>query len=82
MKEAIEQQLGGRAPWVQAVMVVWGDFPQARHEEESVVHVRGEEFRAWLGGLPERMDPSRCTAIVAAVREARNMLETRLTLNG
>jgi hypothetical protein len=72
VKDAIERQLGWRAPWVQAVVVVWGDFPQARHDEENVIYVRGDELRPWLEGLPARLTGPQRAAVIAALREARN----------
>src|SRR5215210_6887332 len=45
VKQKLEHSLAARAPWVQAVVVVWGEFPQARHEEKNVVYVRGDELR-------------------------------------
>jgi hypothetical protein len=64
----------GGAPWVQAVVVVWGDFPQGRHEEENVVYIRGEELRSWVEGLNERLNPPQCAAVVAPLGEVRNVL--------
>jgi hypothetical protein len=34
--------------WVQAVVVIWGDFPQRLVEEERVVYVAGRELVPWL----------------------------------
>jgi hypothetical protein len=71
VKDVVERRLGSRAPWVQAVVVVWADFPQLRYEEESVVYVSGEELRRWLDALPERLNAPKRAAVVAAVREVR-----------
>src|SRR5262245_28836427 len=38
----LQRRLGRRAPFVRAVAVIWGDFPQGRYEEEEVVYLRGE----------------------------------------
>lgn len=78
MNEEIERELGSRAPWVQAVVVVWGDFPQARHEEENVVYVRGEELVLWLEQLPEKLNRPRRAACTAAVQEVRGSLRARV----
>jgi hypothetical protein len=80
VKDAIERELGWRAPWVQAVVVVWGDFPQARHEEENVVYVRGEELYAWVEGLPEKLNAPQRAAVVAALRETRMALKRKVTI--
>lgn len=74
IKEAVQQRLGGRAPWVQAVVVVWGDFPQARHEEQDVVYVSGDELRAWLAELPSKMNAPQRAALVTALQKARGAL--------
>jgi len=70
IKDALEKRLGSRAPWVQAV-VVWGDFPQARHQEERVVYVRGDELVPLLFSLPERFNPPQRAALTVALQEAR-----------
>jgi hypothetical protein len=72
VKDAIERQLGWRAPWVQAVVVVWGDFPQGRHDEQNVIYTRGEELRPWLEALPDRLNGPQRAAVIAALREARD----------
>jgi hypothetical protein len=68
IKTALEQRPGSRAPWVQAVVVVWGDFPQARHAERDVVYVRGDELRAWLSELPAHVNApqTRCAGDCAS----------------
>jgi hypothetical protein len=38
----------GRAPWVQPVVVVWGDFAQKLVEADNVVYVHGDHLRDWL----------------------------------
>jgi membrane protein implicated in regulation of membrane protease activity len=74
VKLALETQLGFRAPWVQAVAVVWGDFPQARHEEEDVVYLRGDQFLGWLASLPEKVNAPQRAAYVTALGEVRSVL--------
>lgn len=34
--------------WVQAVVVIWGDFPQRRVEVGKLVFLHGKELRPWL----------------------------------
>ena len=77
VKSRLEQRLGSRAPWVQAVVVVWGDFPQGLHDEEHVVYVRGEQLREWLTELPERVNAPQRAALVTALREVRTTLSPR-----
>jgi hypothetical protein len=43
-------------PWVQAVVVVWGDFPQRRYEENRVIYMHGDELVEWLIGQPRRLN--------------------------
>jgi hypothetical protein len=74
IKEAMELRLGSRAPWVQAVVVVWGAFPQARHDEQDVVYLSGDELRPWLSELPERLNAPQRASLVTALREVRASL--------
>jgi hypothetical protein len=76
VKQAVEQRLGARAPWVQAVVVVWGEFPQARHEEQDVVYLRGDELRSWLAELPRRINAPQRAALATALQEVRAGLKT------
>lgn len=71
IKSALELRLGVPAPWVQAVVVVWGEFPQARHKERDVVYVRGDELRPWLLDLPPRLNAPSRAALVTALAEVR-----------
>jgi hypothetical protein len=71
MKHALERQLGYRAPWVQAVVVIWGAFPQARHREQDVVYLSGAELRTWLGEQPTTTNAPQRAALVTALQEVR-----------
>jgi hypothetical protein len=48
LSDRVHAQRGGRAPWVQGVVVIWGDFPQRRVEDNKVVYIRGDDLRHWL----------------------------------
>ena len=74
VNSALAGRLGVGAPWVQPVVVVWGDFPQERHEEQNVVYVRGETLVGWLTGLPDRINAPGRAACVTALREVRGAL--------
>lgn len=74
IKLALEQRLGSKAPWVQAMVVVWGDFPQARHAEGDVVYLRGEELVPWLNEQAERLNAPQRAALVTALQEVRAAL--------
>jgi hypothetical protein len=41
-------QENGRGPWVSAVVVVWGHFPEGQIEHERVTYIHGEKLAAWL----------------------------------
>lgn len=41
VKRTLDRRLGDRSPWVQAVVVIWGDFPQQLVEQRDVVYVHG-----------------------------------------
>jgi hypothetical protein len=75
VNSALADRLGFGAPWVQPVVVVWGDFPQERHEEQNVVYVRGEQLVGWLTGLPDRINAPQRAACVTALREVRKALQ-------
>ena len=38
----------GRGGWVQAAVVIWGDFPQHRVEDGKLVFLHGDELVGWL----------------------------------
>jgi hypothetical protein len=68
---SIERRLERRCPWVQAVVVIWGDFPQARHEERDVVYMAGEELVAWITQLPQRVNAPQRAALRTALDDLR-----------
>ena len=73
IKVALEARLGIPAPWVQAVVVVWGDFPQARHEEQNVIYLGGEELRSWLSEQPSKINGPQQAALVTGLQELRDV---------
>ena len=38
----------GRRPWVQPVVVIWGDFPQRHVEEAGVIYLAASQLTTWL----------------------------------
>jgi len=44
-------------PWVQAVVVIWGHFPETEAERDKVVYVSGDRLEAWLLQQPARLSP-------------------------
>ena len=75
VKLAVEQRIGSRAPWVQAVVVVWGDFPQGYHEEQDVIYLRADRLVPWLCALPEKVNAPQRAALVTALQEVRAEVE-------
>jgi len=58
----------GTKPWVQAVVVIWGEFPQRCHEEDRVTYLHGDELLGWLLAQPSRLSEERTHRLGAAVR--------------
>jgi hypothetical protein len=58
------------------VVVVWGDFPQQRHEEEQVVYVQGERLLEWLTSLAAKVNAPQRAAYVTALRQVRESLNS------
>jgi hypothetical protein len=71
IKLGLEERLGTRAPWVQAVVIVWGEFPQARLDDQNVVYLRGDELLPWLSELPTRLNAPQRSALITALQEVR-----------
>lgn len=74
IKNVLEARLGSRAPWVQAIVVVWGDFPQARHREQDVVYLRGDQLMHWLAEQPQKFNAPQRAALKTALQEVRAAL--------
>jgi hypothetical protein len=47
----------GLTYWVQAVVVIWGHFPEGETEHENVTYVSGDRLVAWLTQQPIRLSP-------------------------
>jgi len=60
----------GRGPWVQAVVVIWGDFPQQHLEVDRVVYVAGNHLRDWILAQPPRTQRTHPDQVAAALRQA------------
>ena len=57
--------------WVQAVVVIWADFPQRIIEGDRVVFVHGDELVAWLRERPVVLGEHRTVKLTEAVRALR-----------
>ena len=67
LKEELEEQTKLNL-WVQAVVVVWGNFAQEPTEQHKVVYVHGDKLAAWLMGQPNRLSPRNRSLIELAVQ--------------
>jgi hypothetical protein len=65
LKEALERETGS-APWVQAVVAVWGDFPQGVAEENKVVYLDAARLVDWLQARPSFLTAERVERIAGA----------------
>jgi hypothetical protein len=62
LSTALKQRLGP-TPWIQAVVVIWGDFPQTLHHGDRVVYIAGEHLLQWLGSLDRTLPVARINAL-------------------
>jgi hypothetical protein len=60
-----------RRPWVQPVVVIWGDFLQLRHEENGVAYLAGGELVGWLNERRPVLPNARCDEIIAVFSRIR-----------
>lgn len=58
LADALGENGDGR-PWVQPVVVIWGDFEQRIYEERGVVYAHGTELLEWLTSLPLKVGEAR-----------------------
>lgn len=66
LNEDIARQTG-RSPWVQAVVVLWADFPEGVFEDERCVFIHGSQLRAWLQRRPRRLGQANAEQVAAAI---------------
>jgi hypothetical protein len=64
-------RVGGRAPWVTPVVVVWPDLEPGLVEAGGLSCVSGPVLREWLETQPPRMTPERCAAVGEKLRKMR-----------
>jgi hypothetical protein len=58
----------GRPPWVNSVVVIWGDFDQQIVDGERVTFVSGRQLNDWLCDQPTRLSEDRARVLANAVR--------------
>ena len=59
------------SPWVQPVVVIWGEFAQHQHEENGVTYLAGSSLSEWLGEQPTKLSASRVEQLAMAVEQLR-----------
>lgn len=69
LKETLQGHVGV-AIWVQAVVVIWGDFRQEIVEENRVVYLEATRLREWLEASAVRLDGALQQRLAAAVETA------------
>jgi hypothetical protein len=69
LKDAIEQTAGVTL-WVQALVVVWGDFRQGSWAGDRVTYLSGGELVEWLRRQPPKLSP-REVSLISLALEAR-----------
>ena len=67
LKEDLEDQTK-LTLWVQAVVVVWGEFSQEPVEQHNVVYLHGDKLASWLAERPNRLSPRNQSLIELAVQ--------------
>lgn len=60
-------QMTGRAPWVTAVVAIWGEFDQTQVDGDRVTYVKGSLLADWLAGQPTKISSQRATELAGAV---------------
>lgn len=66
LREALRARVPD-CPWVQAVVAVWGDFPDREVEYENVAYVAGDRLVDWLRERPVTLSDERRAALVSAI---------------
>jgi Nuclease-related domain len=60
-------RLTGRRLWVQAVVVIWSDFPAGCVVDGRCVFIHGSRLAGWLARRPHQLDPGETDDVAAAV---------------
>lgn len=61
------ERLAGRRLWVQAVVVLWSDFPAGCVVDGRCVFIHGSRLADWLARRPHQLDPAQTDDVAAAV---------------
>ena len=57
----------GRRLWVQAVVVIWSEFPAGCIADGRCVFIHGSRLAGWLGRRPHQLDPFEADDVAVAV---------------
>jgi hypothetical protein len=60
-------RLTGSHLWVQAVVVIWSDFPAGCVVDGRCVYIHGSRLAGWLARRPHQLDPGATDDVAAAV---------------
>jgi hypothetical protein len=60
-------RLTARRLWVQAVVVIWSDFPAGCIADGRCVYIHGSRLAEWLARRPHQLDPAEADDVAAAV---------------
>jgi len=67
LRDTLETRTG-RAPWVNALVVVWGEFAHECVEGDRVRFIRGNRLADWLQKQPIKLGEQRAAELEEAVR--------------
>ena len=67
----------GRSAWVEALVVVWGDFPERIHVGDRVTVIHGRELVGWLKTRPQR--GATASELAEHLRPGRHRRPARVT---
>lgn len=68
LKNEIERCAGLRT-WVQAVVVLWSDFPQGYVEHDRCIFIHGPRLRAWMKDRSQELDQAEAEKLWTAVEQ-------------
>lgn len=61
------ERLSGRRLWVQAVVVLWSEFPAGCVADGRCVYIHGSRLTDWLTRRPHQLDPAQMDEIADAI---------------
>jgi hypothetical protein len=70
-KSLSEALQNSTSPWVQPVVVIWGEFAQQLHEENGIVYLSGSRLAEWIDEQPAKLSVSRVEELAASVEQLR-----------